>query len=341
MSDATDRGLAALLIGESAPMRRVRELVRRIAPSSLPVLIQGPTGSGKELVARALHLASGREGAFVAFNVCAIADGMFEDSLFGHVRGAFTGAIGDSPGYLLEGHKGSVFLDEISGLSLASQAKLLRAIETKEFRPVGSRADRRSDFRLVSATNEILDDIAGSGRFRNDLLFRLRGVLIEVPSLSERPSDIPLLARHFAAGTLTASGKPALIANDAVDLLARHHWRGNVRELKAAVECATALTDGELVTRTELVRSGALCANATNAVSSRRVDFAARRLLEVLNETEWDVDRAAAILGVHRATVYRRLERMGEQGKRGGVTPPADAGPRRFGAESWITERAE
>src|SRR5690242_19559339 len=130
MYDAVDRGLASLLIGKSQAIELVRSLMRNVAPSALPVLIQGPIGSGKELVARALHLASGRAGSFVAFNVCSIADTVFEDTLFGHVRGEFTGAIGDSHGYLLESHQGTLFLDEISGLPVASQAKLLRAVET-------------------------------------------------------------------------------------------------------------------------------------------------------------------------------------------------------------------
>jgi DNA-binding NtrC family response regulator len=132
----TDHNVAALIIGESAAIRRVRALIERVAPTGIPVLIQGPTGSGKELVAQALHLASGRSGPLVAFNVCAIAESMFEDTLFGHVRGAFTGATADARGYLAEADRGTVFLDEIGGLPLQAQAKLLRAIETRTFRPV-------------------------------------------------------------------------------------------------------------------------------------------------------------------------------------------------------------
>ena len=307
-----------LLIGDSAPMRRVRALIRKVAPSLIPVLIEGPTGSGKELVARALHMMSGRAGQFVAFNVCAVAESMFEDALFGHVRGAFTGAVNDRAGYLLEANGGTVFLDEISGLSPALQAKLLRAIETREFRPIGSRADSRSDFRLVSATNERLTDVAAQGGFRNDLLYRLRGIVIELPPLSSRDEDIPQLAHHFAAGTGLGGSqlRPRTIAGDAMDLLTSHDWPGNVRELKAAVECAAALAEGNTITRADLLRAGMFRANGKRPLHDKREGFAMRRLLEVLEETAWDIARTAAILGVHRATVYRRLERAGCEPRR-------------------------
>src|SRR5258707_5408231 len=145
------------LIGDSAPMHELRRRIARVARTELPVLIEGPTGSGKELVAQALHRMSGRPGDCVAVNVCAVAEGMFEDALFGHVRGAFTGAMADHAGYLTEAHRGSIFLDEIGGLGLTGQAKLLRAIETKQFRPVGARHDQTSDFRVVAASNVPLD----------------------------------------------------------------------------------------------------------------------------------------------------------------------------------------
>lgn len=148
--------LASVLIGESPSMRHLCQVIRKVASSRLPVLIMGPTGSGKELVASALHMASGRAGAFVAFNVCAVADTMFEDALFGHARGAFTGAVAESAGYLAEADKGGIFLDEISGLPLPSQAKLHRAIETQTFRALGAKRDRRSEFRVLSASNEEL-----------------------------------------------------------------------------------------------------------------------------------------------------------------------------------------
>ena len=309
MYDAVDRGLASLLIGQSPAIERVRSLIRKVGPSSLPVLVQGPTGSGKELVARALHLASGRTGAFVAFNVCSIADTIFEDTLFGHVRGAFTGALSDAKGYLMESDRGSLFLDEISGLPLASQAKLLRAVETKEFRPIGAPRDRQSDFRLISATNEPLSEVAHSGRFRVDLLYRLRGAVIELPSLMDRMEDVPLLARFFAAATLNQHGREAELTDDAIDALLHHDWPGNVRELRAVVQCSIALSDRESVSRADCLRAALLSREQRQTVS-RREDFDARRLLEALEQTAWDIEAAALMLGIHRATVYRRLSRI-------------------------------
>jgi transcriptional regulator with PAS, ATPase and Fis domain len=158
--------LSDILVGASPAMQRVRSQVERFAPLDIPVLVSGPTGSGKELVGAALHRLSGRAGRYVPFNVCAISDTMFEDALYGHVRGAFTGAACETRGYLAEADNGTLCLDEISGLSLGLQAKLLRAIETKSYRQLGASADRRSNFRVVSATNEELSDLVRRGQFR-------------------------------------------------------------------------------------------------------------------------------------------------------------------------------
>jgi two-component system response regulator GlrR len=236
---------------------------------------------------------------------------MFEDAVFGHVRGAFTGAISDAPGFFIEANQGTVFLDEISGLTLGSQAKLLRAIEMKEFRPVGSRTDRQSDFRLVSATNESLSESAAERRFREDLFFRLRGVLIQIPALADRREDIPILANHFASEVRSGRGRDVTLASDAIELLRARDWPGNVRELRQVVECAIALSDKAVITGRELVRCGALQEQARPDWLVQRDAFAARRLVQLLDEVEWNIEVAAARLGVHRATVYRRLERIG------------------------------
>src|SRR5678816_48003 len=171
------------LIGDSFPMQRLRALIARVAPTNVPVLIEGATGTGKELVAAMLHRLSGRGGAFVPFNVCALPDSMFEDALFGHVKGAYTGAAGDTLGYLREANGGTAFFDEISGLALGLQPKLLRAIETRTIRAVGSSRDVTSDFRVVAATNECLDELVDAGRFRADLNHRLSGLVLTVPTL--------------------------------------------------------------------------------------------------------------------------------------------------------------
>jgi transcriptional regulator with PAS, ATPase and Fis domain len=297
-----------ILVGESTAIREVRALVERVAPTRLSVLIQGPTGSGKELVARAVHAASGRRGRFVAFNVCAIADTMFEDALFGHMRGAFTGAASDTPGYLAEADQGTVFLDEIGSLEPNLQGKLLRAIEEGEFRPVGGRENRRSDFRVVSAINEPIDELIEEGRFRYDLLERLSGIVIRVPPLRERLEDIPPLVDHFlthAAGT--SNGVEMTLG--ARSLLQSYEWPGNVRELKHVIERSVALAGGHALGREEIeaaIRngSGAWRREAPNS-------FARQQLLEVLAVSRWDTAAAAAHLGIHRATIYRRMHRFG------------------------------
>jgi DNA-binding NtrC family response regulator len=288
------------IIGESEAMRRLRGLVQRVAPLSLPVLIEGPTGSGKELVARALHTLSGRRGRFVAVNVCAIPDTMFEATLFGHVRGAFTGAVRDSDGYLTEADRGTLFLDEIGALSPAAQGKLLRAVETHDFRPVGARRDRSSDFRVVAATNEPLHALVASGRFRADLAHRLNAVAVAVPALVERIDDLPALAAHFAA--LASPGATIAIPYEALVRLQEHDWPGNVRELKHVVDRAVAFAAGGAVDAFELELG-------TSSAAGERL---AERdeLLALLAVCGWDTEAAARRLGVHRATIYRRMERL-------------------------------
>ena len=306
----TPGDMSDLLIGETPVMQHLRALVARVAPSSLPVLIQGPTGAGKELVASALHRWSGRRGHLVAFNVCALSEPMFEDALFGHVKGAFTGALRDAPGYLLEADRGTVFLDEIGGLPLAAQAKLLRAVETRQFRPVGASYDRTSEFRLVAASNERLEDLVGDGRFRADLAFRLRGVVIEVPSLSVRRADIPLLARRFLEGA--APGVGLDIGGDALGELMAQEWEGNVRELKHVVERAVLNSTGRKVTRGDVRMAVGGGRGARRAVPNNT--FARRRMEELLEAHRWDTAKVADVLGVHRATVYRHIKRMGLEG---------------------------
>jgi DNA-binding NtrC family response regulator len=306
------RALETLIIGESLPVRQLRSLIAKVAPARVPVLIQGPTGSGKELVAQALHLASGRQGRFVPFNVCAIAETMFEDALFGHARGAFTGATSDMPGYLAEADRGTAFLDEISGLALAAQAKLLRAIETGEYRPVGARGDRRSDFRLVAASNEDIGLLVDDGRFRADLAHRLRAFVVRVPPLAVRLEDVPSLAHHF----LRASGLGDVTALDdgALEALRAYPWPGNVRELRHVIERA-AIIAGTSTVGASAVR---LALEQTAPPLGARTPRAEkdRHLLEVLELVGWDVNEAARLLGAHRATVYRRLKRMGDSGRR-------------------------
>lgn len=297
--------MAELLIGETPIMQHLRALIAKVAPSSLPVLIQGPTGSGKELVAAALHQWSGRTGGFVAFNVCALAESMFEDALFGHVRGAFTGATRDAAGYLLEADKGTVFMDEIGGLPLGAQAKLLRAVETRQFRPVGAAYDRKSDFRLIAASNDDLAGLVSTGRFRPDLAYRLRAVLIDVPPLASRKADIPLLARRFLETAVPGIGLE--LSADATAELTAQSWEGNVRELKHVVERAVLLVSGRRVSRADIRAALPTTGAARHEWCSET--FARRRLADLLEAHGWDTAKVAQALGVHRATVYRQMKR--------------------------------
>jgi DNA-binding NtrC family response regulator len=296
------------LIGESAALVRLREMISRVGPTRLPVLIEGPTGAGKELVARALHATSRRTGSLVAFNVCAIADTMFEATLFGHVKGAFSGALRNHTGYLAEAHLGTLFLDEIGSLPLQSQAKLLRAVETQRFRPVGAGTERLSEFRLIAATNESLVVQEGRGTFRTDLRCRLSGCTIVVPSLSSRAEDIPLLIRHFAKLATATHGVSAEFTKEAITLLQSLEWPGNIRELRYMIECSIAFATTPRVGRDDIM--------AILAVSSEHgrsaTDTAERQqLVAMLESAAWDTMRVAQELGVHRVSIYRRMKRFG------------------------------
>lgn len=293
------------MIGDSVPMQRLRALVETAAPTRLSVLIEGPTGAGKELVAAAIHELSGRDGPFVAFNVTAIGDSMFEDALFGHVRGAFTGAVSDSAGFLREANRGTAFFDEISGLPVRLQIKLLRAIETGRFRPVGARSDAASDFRIVAATNESPERLLDARELRIDLMYRVAAVRIAVPALQDRLEDLPALVSHFVAD----SSRPALpVTPAAMRLLQERPWPGNVRELRHFVHWVVALATDAIDER--VLRD--LMAIETRPVSVTALADGQERLRvrEALEQHGWDTEQTATALGVNRATVYRWMRKF-------------------------------
>ncbi len=302
------------LVGSSSPMRELRALIARVAPLRIPVLIEGATGTGKEVAAALLHRDSERTGGFVAFNVCAVGESMFEDALFGHVKGAYTGALGESLGFLREANGGTVFFDELSGLALTLQAKLLRAIETGVFRPIGAARDVMSEFRTVAATNEQLRELVAEGRFRDDLMHRLSGITLRMPTLAERVDDIPELVRHFVR---RLAGHDMPVTSGAIVLLQETPWPGNVRELRQVVEAGVAFAHGELDVRALELALAHRCGRTS--VPRLVVGHAERReLITVLERTSGDTERAAELLGVHRATVYRRMKRHGIGASRGG-----------------------
>jgi two-component system response regulator PilR (NtrC family) len=227
--------------------------------------------------------------------------------LFGHVKGAFTGAVGESAGYLAEANGGTLFLDEIAGLEMGAQAKLLRAIEIGIFRPVGAKMDRRSDFRVICASNDVLEQEARLGRFRLDLLQRVSGAVIPMPPLTERPDDIPLLAQHFLSKTTRAQAMPRL-SDGALRLLQEHSWPGNIRELQQVLERASAFATTPYLGRQDIedaLRTGYYSSSPTTDSLERQ------RLLTVLEESSWDTKTAADSLEMHRGTLYRHMKRLG------------------------------
>jgi len=256
-------------------------------------------------VARALHRAYRRAGDFVAFNVCALSESMFEDALFGHVRGAFTGAVQATRGYLGEANEGTLFLDEVGALPVGLQAKLLRALETGVYRPIGSTADAQSNFRLVSATNQPLDAAVMAGHFRSDLHFRMSGLVVHVPPLADRVDDIPPLASHFLAGGGLSAG---VIDRAGMRWLQGRAWPGNVRQLRHFVELAAALGGGRL--SQSVFEEAASLYGPEPASAAGSVEESAL-IKRALSAAGGRIDAAAEALGVHRATLYRRMKSLG------------------------------
>ena len=303
---------APTFIAASAAMEPVLRLMDRVGPSDANVLITGEHGTGKEVVAQCLHASSARASrAFVTVNVGGLSENVFESELFGHVKGAFTDAKTDRVGRFELAHGGTLFLDEIANLPTALQAKLLRVVQTGELERVGSSRTRRVDVRILSATNADLRGEVGSGRFREDLLFRLNTVEIRLPPLRERREDIPTLAAHFLARYAQRYGK-ALEGFEpaAMEAMLEHAWPGNVRELDHAIERAVLLAEGERVRTEDLGLGGGR--DGAPGLEEMTLEEAERHLIRrALRRHEGNVSEAAKALGVSRSALYRRLQRYG------------------------------
>jgi DNA-binding NtrC family response regulator len=307
------------ILGESAPVRTMCELIERAAPSDATVLVTGESGTGKDLVARALHERGGRRaGPFVALNCAAVTETLLESELFGHKRGAFTDARDSRPGLLVQARGGTVFFDEIGDMPLGMQAKLLRAIESRSVRAVGSDTETPIDVRFIAATNRDLETDAEEGRFRHDLFFRINVIQIAVPSLRSRGNDILLLAQHFLERAAARNAKGVVgFSPAAAERLLGYTWPGNVRELQNAVERAVALTGHDRVVPEDLPerirshrRSQLVVGGEDPATMLPMHEVERRYILHVLESVQGNKTLAAKILGFDRRTMYRKLERF-------------------------------
>jgi two-component system nitrogen regulation response regulator GlnG len=324
------------LVGKSPVLLEIFKTIGKVARSDVPVLITGESGTGKELVARALHAASGRsEGPFVALNAAAIPRELLESELFGHERGAFTGAVEARTGRFREADRGTLFLDEIGDMPIELQAKLLRVLQSGDVTPVGGRKAERVDVRILAATHRNLDVEVRANRFREDLLYRLRVVPIELPALRERPEDIPILAEHFVGRYAEELGTgPRWLADETLRHLSAYAWPGNVRELENAVKRALVLATGEVLGPDDFAFLSAPAGDAHQAASlealvadeveaglaapephdlyQRLLEKVERPLLEsVLEHTGGNQIRAAAILGINRNTLRKKIVELG------------------------------
>ena len=308
---------ARAIVAESAAMRDALEMVARVAEHKTTVLITGPSGTGKEVIAQAIHRVSPRAAApFVAINCAAIPENLLESELFGYARGAFTGAAGDKAGLFEQASRGTLLLDEIGELPLPLQSKLLRVLQEGELRRVGDQKTRRVDVRLLAATARDLAAEVAAGRFRQDLYYRLNVVTIELPPLAERRADIAPLARHFAAQLVRRLGRPVALSDAALSWLEQQQWPGNVRELEHAIERAAVLTDKAMLEPADFRREALPSPISPGEKGEGRgtlrdaVEAAERQaILAALQATDGNRRAAAKRLGVSLRTLFYKIDR--------------------------------
>jgi transcriptional regulator with PAS, ATPase and Fis domain len=300
------------LIGESSPIRFINELIGKVSQSSSPVLLLGETGTGKEVVARAIHATGLRRGkVLVPVDCSALTPTLVESELFGHTKGAFTGADHSKRGLLQTANGGTIFLDEIGELPVYLQAKLLRALQEKEIRPVGSIERIPINVRVVAATNRNLEAEVRAGTFRQDLYFRLNVIQIHLPPLRQRKIDIPLLVAYFLDKFSDSKQPVRAISDDALHRLMAYDWPGNVRELENAIECAVALSSESVLTADDM-SSVPYRTSAPHTPDGNELvpleEMERRAILHALRETRGDKVAAAHLLGIGKTTLYRKLK---------------------------------
>ncbi|MBW2147731.1 MAG: sigma-54-dependent Fis family transcriptional regulator [Deltaproteobacteria bacterium] len=306
------------IIGKSPAFLKVLETVQLVAPTDATVLILGETGTGKEIIANLIHEGSKRaKGPFVKVNCAALTETLLESELFGHEKGSFTGALQRREGRFQMASKGSIFLDEIGDMSLATQAKVLRVLQGGEFEPVGSSRTIKVDVRVIAATNRDLQKEAESGNFRQDLFYRLNVVPLQIPPLRDRKEDIPLLAEYFLNKYSSKNRKKDIMGFEpkALDILIRHHWPGNVRELENAVERAVIMCRSALISPRDLPQvlqeSGGEETPAIFPEDTSLKEMEKQWILQTLEKAEGNRTRAAEILGITRRTLQMKLSEYG------------------------------
>lgn len=296
------------IIGKSQGLREVLDAVSRVAPTGASVLITGESGTGKELIAEAIHLNSPRaSGPFVKVNLGGISPSLFDSEMFGHKKGAFTDAWTDRKGRFELADKGTIFLDEIGELDPVCQVKLLRVLQDRTYEPLGESVPRKTDVRVVSATNRNLQEMVRAGLFREDLFYRLNLIPVHLPALRERREDIPLLVKYFADN----AGSGSVFSDEAIGYLSRLPWPGNIRELKNAVERVIILAGKGVIEKEDILRFMDNASECT-MVSDKGVtleELERERIVRALSDCNGNVTRAAASLGITRASLYRRMEK--------------------------------
>jgi two-component system nitrogen regulation response regulator NtrX len=305
------------MVGESPSLHVVRELIEKVGPTSARVLITGENGTGKELVARGLHETSPRRDlAFVEVNCAAIPSELIESELFGHMKGSFTGAFMDRAGKFEQADGGTLFLDEVGDMSLSAQSKLLRVLQEGVVTRIGGSKSIQVDVRVLAATNKDLDAEIGEGRFREDLLYRLNVVPIDVPPLQERVEDIPALVTHFAEQLAASAGVPGRkFAEDAVRRLQSRAWPGNIRELRNAVERALILASGKTITAADIDHllpvTGHSATSGGQTFETFKQEAEKTFLARKLRDNDWNVSETARALKMPRSNLYKKIERYG------------------------------
>jgi DNA-binding NtrC family response regulator len=299
------------IVGDSAAMKKVLEMVETVAQTDATVLIRGESGTGKELVARAIHANSPRRYfPIIPINCGALPETLLESELFGHEKGAFTGAQYRRKGKLEMADGGTLFLDEIGNITMKTQLDLLSVLETKEFTRIGGNKPIRVDFRIVCATNADLEQAVNEGIFREDLYFRVNVFTISMPPLRENRSDIPPLAEHFVKKyAMSMNKKVRKISPEAMDLLVRYNWPGNVRELENAIERAMVVAKGDVIQEDDLPFQ--LKTEIISPASDSLAEIERSHIINVLNRMDWNITRSAEIMRVDRQTLYNKIKKYG------------------------------